>query len=116
MRLKTQVARLEKHLGAGEDDQRLQDEFDACYVVIHEYFDAFAKQVPGASLQSEEFQSAINRFFEIAVAMGRCTWREIEQAAEKCDALLARYESSSERRAHVRDSNGIFVGQARRGG
>ena len=116
MRLKTQVARLEKRLGAGDDDERLQAEFDACYVVIHEHFDAFAKPVPGASLQSKEFQSAINRFCEVAVAMGRCTWREIEQAAEECDALLARYGSSSERRAHVLDSNGVFVGQARRGG
>ena len=53
MRLKTQVARLEKRLGAGDDDERLQAEFDACHVVIHEHFDAFAKQVPGASLQSE---------------------------------------------------------------
>ena len=70
MRLKTQVARLEKLLGAGDDDQRHQEEFDACHVVISEDFDAFAKQVPGASLQSEEFQSAINRFCEIAVGMG----------------------------------------------
>ena len=116
MRLKTQVERLENRLGAADDDERLQAEFDACHVVIRRHFDAFAKQLPGASLQSEEFQSAINRFCEIAVAMGRCTWREIEQAAEKCDALLARYESSSERRAHVLDSNGIFVGHARRGG
>ena len=82
MRLKTQVARLEKRLGAADDEQRLQAKFDACYVVISEHFDALARQVPGASLQLEEFQSAINRFFEIAVAMGRCTWREIEQAAE----------------------------------
>ncbi len=46
MRLKTQVARLEKRLGAGHDDERLQAEFDACHVVIHEHFDAFAKQAP----------------------------------------------------------------------
>ena len=67
-------------------------------------------------LQAARHSWALHRYFEIAVAMGRCTWREIEQAAEKCDALLARYESSSERRAHVRDSNGVFVGHARRGG
>ena len=69
-------------------------------VVIRRHFDAFAKQLPGASLQSEEFQSAINRFCEIAVAMGRCTWREIEQAAEECDALLARHRSFRERQTN----------------
>ena len=62
--------------------------------------DALAKQVPGASLQSEESHSAINRFCEIAAAMGRCTWRQIEQAAEKCDALLAGRRNFRERQTH----------------
>lgn len=46
MRLETQVDHLEKRLGAADDDQRLQAEFDAYHVVIAEHFDALAKQVP----------------------------------------------------------------------
>ena len=60
MRLKTQVDRLEKRLGAGDNDQRLQAVFDACHLVISEHFDARAKQVSGPPLQSDEFQSAIH--------------------------------------------------------
>ena len=116
MRLKTQVARLETHLGSRDDNERLQAEFDACHVVIRRHFDAFAKQLPGASLQSEEFQSAINRFCEIAVAMGRCTWREIEQAAEECDALLARYRNSPERHTNSLDSDGVYPVEKRPNG